>query len=250
LAEVVGSVGVRSAYEGRTVQLRVPASRPLSAVAIGLVIVAIDFRVQSLDLLPDPIGWLLIALGAWRLSLLKPAGAACLAAVLSISDTVLAYRYVRLSVTGEIVSPSVSAELGHLRWDPVSDWRAVAMASAMLAGGVTLWWLLGGLSGRAEQAGETATAQRIRVLRLVVPVVWVAPYLVVVAVAVIGSGSFDPVWNDGLELVALAGLVSLAWLTGSLALERDSAWALPPSSAQPSRWDQLKRSDTDRERDP
>ncbi len=228
-------------------QLRVPAFRPLSAVAIGLVIVAIDFRVLALDLLPDPIGWLLIALGAWRLSLLKAAGAACLAAVLSISDTVLAYRHVRLTVTGEILSSSAGAPTGHLRWDPVSDWHAVAMASAMLAGGVTLWWLLGALSGRAEQAGERATAQRLRVLRLVVPVVWVAPYLVVVAVAVIGSGSFDPVWNDGLELVALAGLVSLAALIGSLALEMNSAWALPASSAQQSRWEELKRSDNDRE---
>ena len=138
----------------------------------------------------------------WRLSLPKPAGAACVAAVLSISDTVLAYRNVRLTVTGEVLSASAGAPTGHIRWDPVSDWHAVVMASAMLAGGVTLWWLLGALSGRAEQAGERTTAQRIRVLRLVVSVVWVAPYLVVVAVAVIGSGSFDPVWNDGLELVA------------------------------------------------
>lgn len=42
--------------------------RPLATVATGLVIVLIDFRVEGLDLIPDPVGW---GIAAWALSSLQ-----------------------------------------------------------------------------------------------------------------------------------------------------------------------------------
>jgi hypothetical protein len=127
-----------------------------------------------------------------------------------------------------------------LRWNAVSDARAVAMAAAVLAGGVALWWLLGDLHHRAEHAGEAAavTAKRLRMLQLLIPVVWVTPYVVAVTVAVIGSEPFDPIWNGAMEYVALAGLLSLLALATTLTLARDATWALPATPARPSPWTQ------------
>lgn len=38
--------------------------RPLVLVALGLVLVALDLRIGGLDLLPDPLGWVVAAVGA------------------------------------------------------------------------------------------------------------------------------------------------------------------------------------------
>jgi len=217
--------------------MRGPAVRPLAVVAVGLVLVAVDFRTRSLDLLPDPLGWLLVALGAWRLALVKPAAAAGIAAIASLSDLLLPYRWIYVHPdTGGTVSRSVGEELDYpqaQRWDVISDGRAGTMVLAVLAGGLSLWWLLGDLGRRASEAGGVEAARRLRTLRLILPVVWVAPFVVAVAVAVADSEPFDPVWNGGAEYVALAGLISLLAVAGVLALARDSAWALPPAPAQP-----------------
>jgi hypothetical protein len=37
--------------------------RPLSLTAGGLGLVILDFRTESLDLLPDPVGWVLVSVG-------------------------------------------------------------------------------------------------------------------------------------------------------------------------------------------
>lgn len=46
-----------------------PVPRPLPLIAGGLALVLVDFRAESLDLLPDPVGWLLVAVGAMTLEL-------------------------------------------------------------------------------------------------------------------------------------------------------------------------------------
>jgi hypothetical protein len=43
------------------------AVKPLQAVALGLVIVVLTAPVRSFDLLPDPLGWLLVLAGVARL---------------------------------------------------------------------------------------------------------------------------------------------------------------------------------------
>ena len=41
--------------------------RPLQSIAMGLVVIALTARVAGYDVLPDPVGWLLVVLGARRL---------------------------------------------------------------------------------------------------------------------------------------------------------------------------------------
>lgn len=225
--------------------LRRPPVRPLSATAVGVLLVALDLRVRALDLLADPAGWLLIASGAWDLRLVRPALAAGIAAAASTVDVVMPYRYVRVDPeTGEVVSRPTGEQLAypdHLLWDRVSSGRAVAMAAAIVIGGVALWSTLGGLSRRADRAAATTPARRLRVLGLVVPAVWVLPYVAVVATDVVRNGSFDPVWNDGRELIALPGIVAMIGLAVVLALYRDATWAIRPGSVRPSRWSGRRR---------
>ena len=64
---VRGGTGHREHRAGdlRSVTMR---TRPLTLAAVGLVAVAIDMRVVAWDLLPDVLGWLLVAFAAWRLT--------------------------------------------------------------------------------------------------------------------------------------------------------------------------------------
>ncbi len=41
--------------------------RPLTQAALGLALVLADLRVGSLDVLPDPVGWVLVLVGLWPL---------------------------------------------------------------------------------------------------------------------------------------------------------------------------------------
>ncbi len=45
----------------------VPTLAPLRTMAWGLLLVVVDLRVQGLDLVPDPIGWAVLLVGALRL---------------------------------------------------------------------------------------------------------------------------------------------------------------------------------------
>lgn len=44
-----------------------PSMRSLATVAWGMILVVADFRINDLDLIPDPVGWVLVAVGAWSL---------------------------------------------------------------------------------------------------------------------------------------------------------------------------------------
>ena len=54
-------------------------TRPLTLAAVGLVAVGIDMRVVAWDLLPDVLGWFLVAFAAWRLTVRWAAGLALVA---------------------------------------------------------------------------------------------------------------------------------------------------------------------------
>jgi hypothetical protein len=116
--------------------------------------VILDFRTESLDLLPDPVGWVLVAVGSRGLSLVSASWLAGLTAALSVSDAALPYRYVRIDpLTGDRVAPGERANVDlplHLEFDPVSGWPLASMTLAMSAAGVTLWSLLRGLERRAH----------------------------------------------------------------------------------------------------
>ena len=119
--------------------------RPLTLVAAGLVVVVVDLRTEYLDLLPDPVGWGLVAVGAWRLAVTPAAWAAGLATLVSAANVNVPYRFVRLDPeTGEQVEPVPGQDLPeHLVFDDLTGWRLVTAAVAVAAGGAALWLLLG-----------------------------------------------------------------------------------------------------------
>ena len=213
--------------------------RPLTFVAVGLALVAVDIRTEHLDLLPDALGWGLVGLGAWRLSLRRPAIAAAVTALLTLPEVSLPYRFVMVDPeTGERITPRPGVQLAypeHLIFDDLRGWRLAVAAAAGVAAGVALWLLLGALAGRASAWERGATARQIRWLRWLTVGVWVVPYLAVLTVSAMGDdAAFDPVWNGGVEPLALAGLVVVGALIAVLLRETNRAWAVPQWSGGPS----------------
>lgn len=217
--------------------------RPLSFVAAGLALVALDFRTDLPDLLPDPVGWALVGMGAWALALRPAALLAAVAGVASVAETALPYRYVRIDpLTGAVLDGDVG-EIGSAvdysaeqRWTHVSDARALAIGAAFAAGGAALWLLLRALALRASATGDGLAAGRLRVLRAVVPAAWSLPALTVIGVAIAGDHGYDPVWDGHLEYAGLAGTLALGWLAVQSALDRDQPWARHPVPFWPSLW--------------
>jgi hypothetical protein len=210
--------------------------RPLTVVAVGLVLVAVDIRTEHLDFLPDALGWVLVAYGAWRLSLTVPAIAAAATALLTLPEVSLPHQFVMLDPeTGERITPRPGVVLGYpktLVFDDLAGWRLAALAAGLISGGLTMWLLLGALATRAAAWERAGTARQIRWLRWLAFGVWTAPVVVVVAVsAASDDGSYDPVWNGSIELLALAGIVVIGAVAAILLRETNRAWAVPQWSA-------------------
>jgi hypothetical protein len=204
--------------------------RPLAIIVVGLAFVVLDFRIEPLDLLPDALGWGVVAFGAARLRLVGAAWLAVVTGVLSLADAWLPFRYVWLNpVTGEVSPGSVGGEDGpvHLRYDDVSGWQLAAMTLAMVLAACTIWALLSGLARRAEADGFDVVARRLRLACWLVVATWTVPFVGAVAHAVAyRSGEFDPVWNGRLTYTWVAAVVVFAALAFLLLQERDRRWAL------------------------
>jgi hypothetical protein len=220
-------------------------TRPLSLIAGGVALVALDFRTESLDLLPDPVGWALVAMGAWRLGLRLPALVAIAAAGLSASDAFLPYRYALVDPITDKAVERCPADLPpglrcfrRLEFDPVSGWRLLAIAGALVMGAWALAALLHGLRRGALVEPDQPAAARLALLTWAVVVGWALPP----AVALVGAatsdlGSYDPIWNASAEYVALIGLATMGWVALELCLRSGSGWALPRGWEQPSPWE-------------
>jgi hypothetical protein len=216
----------------------------LLLLAVGIAIVAVDFRSARFDVLPDPLGWLLAADALRRLSCNRPAILSAIAGVLSLTEVHLPYRHVIFDpLTGRFVEPPSGAELAseHLRYDPLTGWRLALSALAVLAAYVALVALFGALAGRAGTAGERRDAGRLRALSWIVPLGWAAPILVVMAGAVVrDDGEFDPIWNGSLALLGLAGSALLVCSAVFLAGVSERRWALPDDRPFRSPWDETR----------
>jgi hypothetical protein len=95
-----------------------------------------------------------------------------------------------------------------------------------------MWLLLRALATRAAAWERADAARQLRWLRWLTLGVWTTPVLVVVAVSAASEdGSFDPVWNGSIELLALAGTVVFGAVVAVLLRETNRAWAVPQWSA-------------------
>lgn len=217
-------------------------------MAGGLGLVAIDFRTESLDFLPDPLGWVLVALGASVLGLRWAAWASAVAAVLSVSGAFLDYRY-------RLIDPRTLDPVDHcppevlaakqlcterVVFDPVTGWRLVALAAAAVLGVGAVVLLLSGLRRRARLHGDDTAGARLSLLGAAVVLAWGLPQLVAIAAALTADPvAYDPIWNDAGEYAALVGLVAIGWVVVELCFWVRRRWALPSGSAQPSPWAEL-----------
>lgn len=136
---------------------------PTSMIATGFVLVFLDLRINQLDLLFDPIGWLLVIVGLGRLArsvhpeFNNARVAAILAGLLSITD---------------VIGTAVPAELDFLY-------------DVLLV--LTVWLISTAIMHRARSAGDAAIAtafDRLRWLLVLAELVGWAAYLIGVNLAI------------------------------------------------------------------
>ena len=133
--------------------------KPLQSVAMGLVIVALSARVAGHDVLADPAGWLLVALGVARLP-----------AELALRDTLLGLAALAGAVSVVVWFPGVTAAMYDA--DASLAWAANLPQIAFSA------LLCHVLSGRALAAGDPRPARWLATTRTALVVIGLLPVLV------------------------------------------------------------------------
>ncbi len=204
--------------------------KPLHAVAGGVLLVGIDFRTTSLDLLPDVVGWLLITWAAVRLATPLLALVAGIGAVASVATLSLPHHFVQFDPsTDQMVVVTPDNDLGYatfLEFDPVTGWRLGAFVVSTFALGVAVVSLLVHLRSRAHAfAGPEVdrSLHRIRAASWAVVVCWVAPRLVAAVLSV--DDGYAPVWHDPAARVALAGVVAVVAFAVVVGRDAREPWA-------------------------
>ena len=217
-------------------------TRPLTLAAVGVTMVALDLRVEAIDLLPDVVGWSLVAFAAWRLSMRGPGLLAALAALASTAELQLPYRYDKLDpLTWEVISPDRPGDFPErLAFDAIAGPRLVLLVVAAACGAAALVLLLRKLAARAGATGAREEADRLRQLLWAVAGVWAVPYLgVAIGQGLFDEDGFDPVWNMGGELLALAGLAAMGAVALTFALRSNRQWSARTADASGSPWAEL-----------
>jgi hypothetical protein len=225
--------------------------------AAGIVVIVLDLRIVALDILPDPVGWVLVALAAGQLALRVPALFAIVAALASAAEVSLPGGQRLVDPRTDLVVARCPQDqvleapcYTEVRFDPTSGWRLALLAVAVVAGGLALGLLLLELRRRAiatasqrldalaDCSVDDPTPGRLNLLAAATVALWALPQAVGMAWAAIAvpSGRYDPVWDPAAEYVALVGLVALAAVTLELVRHRNERWALPVAWDRASTW--------------
>ncbi len=188
----------------------------LTIIGLGVVLVGMEFRLNAIDVLADPLGWLLVALGARMLAARGASALALVAAPLSAAGAYLTFRTVLVdSATDNAVTvcPHNGFCYEQIRFDDIGSVRALALLGMALAGGGALVWILRIL--RTEVGPPTADVtlrKQMWVLEILVPLVWALPVVLLAGIAVVTGDGYDPIWSERLEPVAYARVAVMAWL--------------------------------------
>jgi hypothetical protein len=165
------------------------------------------------------------------------------AALLSVSDAYLPYRYRFLDESGELVELCPPLQVCGdpvVVFDPVSGWRLAALAASVVVGALALILVLVGLRRRAVADGDRTSAARLGLLAGAVGLGWAVPPVVGIAWAVASErGTYDPVWNGNAEFGALVGMLAVGWVIVELCVRSGARWATPAESQLPSPWPNL-----------
>ena len=199
---------------------------PLSLVSAGIGLIALDLRIVNVDVLPDALGWGLVAVGAWRLEDRLASVAAGVATVAALPDLALTYHWEDLDpLTGEVVvDGGGTAYDQRIAFDLITDIRAPLAVLALVAGGLALVLMLGRLEREALALGDGTAAVHLLIGRVSIALAWVFPHLVVMLLQILTGEGLDPVWGGGLELVALLGLLVAGAVAVVLARYRNRGW--------------------------
>jgi hypothetical protein len=184
--------------------------RPLTFAAVGIVMVAFDLRLTAGDLLPDVVGWALVALAAHRLGMRWASWLGVAAAVASLAELHLSYELEAYDLVSGRVIPNPDANTAYderLVFLPLEGLRLVLVVGAVALGGAALTLMLRELRGRAVTTTDRRSTQTLLILSWAVPLGWIVPYVAIAIGSVIDHGSFDPIWNDSWEMAALLALV-------------------------------------------
>lgn len=203
--------------------------RPLSAIGGGLVLVGVDFRTTAVDLLPDPLGWLLVLYGLWRLSLPALAAVSLVGFVASFGGVVLPYHH-RLVESAGVTPDGVEfvTEVEVLEYDAVHGLRLLAMVLAATALGAVMVGLVRSLGPRARPHHAEGSVRLLGGAACVAVLGWVVPRLTGMARGAVVDGGFDPVWNGPASSLELAGILAIVALGALLLGDAREPWGLPP----------------------
>lgn len=208
-----------------------PGPRPLRTVGWGLVLVLVDIRVQGFDLLPDVVGWVLVALGTRRFVIAtrrftagRPLTAAPALAVLAAwLSAVLAGADVLARLAGD-VRPGWVANLlgtgGIALGGELFSVAAVVSAVVVLA-------LTGVVAQVAGGAEDTVSAYRWNRLRFVY-LCTALPGLLMTFVMSFGVGSGAALVLSSVLMVV--GLVVVVLVTVRCFRDTHRPWALAAGS--------------------
>jgi hypothetical protein len=206
--------------------------RPLHWAAVGVVLMALDFRTTSLDLLPDVVGWVLLGYALHQLLGPRALPLAAAGGALSLSTLLLPYHYVQIDpFTGERVVVGPDTDLGYaevLEYDRLEGGRLAMAAGATTLAAVTFVVLAWTAARRATARGAVPSARRLQLGVGAIVVLWAVPQLVGMALA--GGDGYDVVWDDGAGRVALVGLVAALAFAGLLFRDGREPWALRPGT--------------------
>ena len=203
----------------------------LGAVALGLLLVLADVRLfAGVDVLPDVIGWGLVALGTSALARTDPrftwvVRLAVLAAVLSLAS--LWHPVVAVSEGGAgTTSTARPVEPVGVHGLLVSAHHAVAVVVAVI--------LSLRIRDRARDASEAAVARRFVLFAALHAVLGAVVLLASVAAALAGAPGQDASGSVGWVLLALVVVAAVAvqvWFVIALAGVRLLPWLQPGSPA-------------------
>jgi hypothetical protein len=195
---------------------------PLGAVALGLALVLADVRAYSIDLIPDPLGWLLVAVGLGRLAHLSArftwaSRSAILAGVLSIAD--LAHPVAtRTDGLGSSTTAAVAP----------AGLQGVLAAGSAVAGLAAAVLLSLAVRDRSLEHGDVPLAARFHLFARL----HLAAGVLLLAVAVLSL--VEPAARDVGPLLlpfVLAVLALEVWFIASLASARLRPWLLRTAAA-------------------
>lgn len=199
---------------------------PLGTVALGLLVVLLDFRIAGFDVLADVVGWVLVVSGLGRLSQLDrrfagARGAAVLSGLLSLADLVHPQRTTTTgsSTTTAAVSPD--------------GWHGVVVSCYGVAMVVVVVLLCLALRDRAREHVEPELAARFGLFAVLH--VLLGSVVLVLSLVALSFGAEGRITPQGPAaalalLFVLVGLAMEAWFIATLAGARTRPWLQPVGS--------------------